>query len=231
MRLAQVFGAALAALCVSLAACGDRFDVINIIGPVRTDSGTTPGGCTVVITVTASTGGTTALAVGETRQLVGSFTTDPVGCATATDFDWTSSAPSVMTVSATGLVTAVAAGTADICYVLRSTPTIRSCITFTVSAPGVVRSIDYSPAGTAGAVGAPDTLTAVCTIPAGITPCMPHWWSSNTALLTVVPLAGNPMRAVLTRRAPTGATAVQIGVQWSATDSSVSRVYSHVITP
>jgi hypothetical protein len=103
----------LLSLCLAIAACGsDSPEPVTPAAPTPTTSG---------VAVRASGDATGPIEAGQTRQLVATATQST---GTTTDVTqqaaWLSSAPGVATVSATGLVTAVAQGEAEISATFQS---------------------------------------------------------------------------------------------------------------
>ncbi|MBX4199109.1 hypothetical protein KW800_02425 [Candidatus Parcubacteria bacterium] len=145
MRAKLCFGAALAATVLTLVGCqitaiSDSDSQGSIGVPVgQITSQTTNGNCSATIFENSSkalSGGILILNVGETAQLSDSITTNPRGCV-STAHHWTSSDTTVVMVgTTTGLVTAIRAGTAQVCDIIDAAPTIMFC--FTVQVNGIV---------------------------------------------------------------------------------------------
>lgn len=100
-----------------------------------------------------------ALAVGSSQQLAASATATDCTAAEKSTVTWTTSAAGVATVSSTGLVNAVAPGTATI---LGAVAGASGSSTITVS-PAPIAAISITPAATSVIVGQSTTLSAVAT--------------------------------------------------------------------
>jgi len=170
MRNMKLPIAALASVCLLLAGCG---------GSNSTKTSTQPS-----VTGLAITPATTSLADGLTLQLAAMATSSSGSPTNVTNSaSWSSSNPSVLTVSATGLVTTLSTGSATIGVLYGS---VNQTVAFTVTNP-IVNSIVVTAAASSVAVGSTDQLTATATLTNGATQALslPTWQSSNTAIATV----------------------------------------------
>jgi hypothetical protein len=127
--------------------------------------GTNTATGTIIVNANPTVTGTTSLCVGSTGQLTGSGTP-------ATSNAWVSSNASVATVSTTGLVTGVAAGTATITYTNNNGCSVISTVTVNAN-PTILGSTSLCVGGTSQLTG---SGTAATTNP---------WLSSNTSVATV----------------------------------------------
>ncbi len=129
------------------------------------------------VTITPSNPG---VLVGANRQLAASLDVD-VGTSTAVT--WSSASTSVAQVSASGMVTAVAPGTAVIRATSVANPTVSGTTTVTVTSP-TVRSIVVSPVSPTAIVGDAPQFTATLDADAGANTAV-VWSSSNLSVATV----------------------------------------------
>jgi uncharacterized protein YjdB len=139
---------------------------------------------------------TAALSVGQAVTLVPNA--NPAGAGVTTTFSYVSSAPGVATVSGTGVVTAVAAGTTTITVTANGTGTGFQAATRTVgvtinvsAAPPALTALNVSPASLGVATGGTGQLTASVAQPAGATPATITFASSNTSVATVTGSGAN----------------------------------------
>ena len=119
-----------------------------------------------------------SVAVGQTVQMV-----SLVSGTTNTNVTYTSSAPAVATVSATGLVTGVAAGTAVITATSVANPNVRDASTITVT-PTSTPTVTVSITPTQASVGVGGSQQFVATVQ-GATNTAVTWRSSDTNIATV----------------------------------------------
>ncbi|MGQ0538503.1 MAG: Ig-like domain-containing protein [Gemmatimonadaceae bacterium] len=126
-----------------------------------------------------------ALIAGTTSQLTAMVSV--VGGA-STAVTWSSSAPSVATVSTTGLVTAVAVGNAAIAAVSVADPTKQATASLRIDAGPIVNSVTVQPATLALAVGNTGQLTA--TVAVGNNASQQVTWSSGAASIATVDQTG-----------------------------------------
>ena len=97
---------------------------------------------------------------------------------------WSSSNTSVATVSASGLITAISAGTATITATSQDGTNISSSCTVTVLAPVLITGISINPSTASILIGSTQQLTAAIT-PTNATNQSLAWSSSNTSVATV----------------------------------------------
>ncbi|HJU75999.1 MAG TPA: Ig-like domain-containing protein [Gemmatimonadaceae bacterium] len=154
-----------------LAACGDDVSVTEPPPP-------TPAVTGISVTPDAAT-----LAVGSTAQLSAVVTTnDP---SVATTVTWASSNTAVATVSATGLVTAVTAGSATITATSTANANFRAAAQITVTPRDLgIRSVRVSPDNAIVTTGSTLQLVANVDANSGVSTAV-TWASSNTAVATV----------------------------------------------
>jgi uncharacterized protein YjdB len=100
--------------------------------------------------------------------------------------DWSSSAPGIATVSASGLVTGVGPGTATITARSQQTPTVSGTATVTVTFPAV--TVNITPVNPRVLVGATQALTATVTAGAGIATTVT--WGTTAPLIAQVNASG-----------------------------------------
>jgi len=152
-----------------LAACGDDVSV------------TEPPKPTPAVTGISVTPGSATLIKGQTAQLSAVVTAnDP---SVATTVTWASSNAAVATVSATGLVTAVAPGAATVTATSTANANFKAGAQITVTGSGV-RSVRVSPDNAIVPTGATLQLVANVDADAGVARTV-TWTSSNTAVATV----------------------------------------------
>ncbi len=151
---------------------------------------------------------TAALSVGQAVTLVPNA--NPAGAGVTTNFTYVSSASTVASVNANGVVTAVAPGTATITVTATGTgtgfsPATRTFgVTINVSAaPPSLTGLTVSPTALTIATGGTGQLTAAVTQPAGATAATITYESSNTGVVTV---AGSGNNATVTAVTPGTAT-------------------------
>ncbi len=130
-------------------------------------------------------GAPTALIVGTTAQLTASVAV--VGGA-ATAVTWSSSASNIATVSASGLVSAVAVGNATITATSVADPTKQGSATIRIDATPIVISVTVQPATLSLTVGSTGQLTA--TVAVGNNASQQVAWSSSAVALATVDQSG-----------------------------------------
>ncbi|MBY0490830.1 MAG: Ig-like domain-containing protein [Gemmatimonadaceae bacterium] len=136
-----------------------------------------------------------SLLIAATRQLAATLDVD---AGTSTAVTWVSATPAVATVSSTGLVTAVSAGTSVIRATSAANPTVSGTTTVTVTTP-TVRGITLSP--TAATLTTATTQQIVPTVDADPGANTQLTWSTSDAAVATVNASG-----VVTAVAPGGAT-------------------------
>ena len=145
-----------------------------------------PGAPAPVASISLSAG-STSLVVGSMTQISVTLRDAQGNILTGRTLTFTSSAPSVATVNANGVVTAVAAGAASIRVASEGTS---GSIGITVSGPGPIASITLSAAKTSLSTGEGVQVTAVARDANGT--LVPNaaftWSSSNTSVLNVAGL-------------------------------------------
>lgn len=149
-------------------------------GPAITSIALSPSSATI-----STLGGTQAVTA--TATLFDTSTKDVTSVAT-----WSSDAPSVATVSPSGVVTAVASGTAHITCTYQSalgaSPITSSTCTITVSTGATVTSVSVTPAVGSCVIGGTKQFTAIAHKSDGTTQdvtSIATWSSSNPAAATV----------------------------------------------
>jgi M6 family metalloprotease-like protein len=135
------------------------------------------------VTVTPATAG---LVLGTTQQLTASARDAAGAVLTGRTITWSSSAPTVATVSATGLVTTVAIGTATISATAEG---IAGTAAITVT-PVPVASVSVTPASAALPVGTTQQLTASARSAAGAALDRAVTWTSGAPSVATVSAAG-----------------------------------------
>lgn len=196
MRTKWFVGAALLAATVAITGCE-----INAIadagqsqrnGTVQGTGGNTPSGCNIsniAISGVGVGGSSVPWQINETRQFTGTFTANPPNCASAGDFKYTSSAPSVISIDeVTGQATARAAGQATICFEHRTVSSIRACTLQTVNGP-TNPGITFTPTGPISLFpnSCPSAGPTMAVIMANMSV---NWSSSNSAIASVSPSSG-----------------------------------------
>ena len=149
------------------------------------DDSTGPSGPTVVsIAVEGPPGAVTS--VGEAGPF---FATASLSDGTSQDVTaeakWTSSDPSVVTVSATGAGEAVGVGQSEICATYQG---VSGCVLVTVTAPVAISIAVEGPPGAVTSVGESGPFIAVATFSDGTTKDVTSeaaWTSSNTSVITI----------------------------------------------
>jgi hypothetical protein len=143
------------------------------------------GGTMTAITVTPAD---TVMAKGTTQQFTATelfssgLSMNTIYCT------WSSSNPAVATVDASGLVTAIAAGTTDI-IATNDSNKITGAATLTVADPLSITVTPYSPRM---AVGTTHVFSAVATLPPGnITQTVTQWVSWNSSDTSVATVGAN----------------------------------------
>ena len=135
-----------------------------------------------VASVTLSATGT-SLAVGQSMQVTATLKDGHGTVLTGRTISWSSSAPNVASVSASGMVTGVAGGSAVITATSEGVP---GSIAFTVTAPGGTPTVTVTLTSSALTVGQTTQAQAVKKDGSGNTVAgTPTWSSSNTAVATV----------------------------------------------
>jgi alpha-tubulin suppressor-like RCC1 family protein len=188
----------LVGLCALLVACGDDAPVGGSGG--EGGSGAQGGGGAA----TGGEGGAPAVPVGEVRVEVVDFCSNcselwegtsrqfrarvfsPSGVELEVEVDWSTTPVTVLAVDDAGLVTGVAAGSADL---VATAGSVSGTFTMTVL-PSPIVSIELTPAEvTHGAIGESTTFTAVATNALGVTVPNPPltWIGSNSVLGSVDP--------------------------------------------
>gem|GEM_PF-2949168 len=155
----------------------------TVAGQYATQYAIARGASQIYFPLTAITMGSNQVTISEsgTSQLTVAYT--PTN-ATNKYLTWSSNNPSVATVSDTGLVTGVAAGTATITATSEENPLYISTCTVTVHNP--VTGVTVSPVSTTIVVD--DVITLTCTVsPSNATDPSVTWISSNPAVATVSP--------------------------------------------
>ena len=156
-----------------------------------------------------------SLLLGQQKQLVVQLL-DPSGNQmTVPTITWTSSAPSVATVTAAGLLTAVGKGAATITAAI---PGATATTSFTMGQPAVF-DVKVSPSAPVGVVGETMQLTATVTdnAPNVLTDRVVTWSSSNPAMVSVSETGLVTLRAV-------GGALVSASAEGITTSVSVSVV-------
>jgi uncharacterized protein YjdB len=173
----------------------------------------------------AITPATVSIATGVTQQLVASVVLDPGSAQTVT---WASSAPSVATVNASGVVTGVALGSATITATSTFDPTFKGSTTINVI-PVVRTLVVAAPSGTPFYLGATQTLVATITADAGVVTTL-AWSSSNPSVATVSTAGVVTANAVGTATITATSTA-DITKTASVAVTTISRPISITATP
>ena len=106
------------------------------------------------------------------------------GGATMDDVSWTSSDPTVATVSQKGVVTGKAVGTAEITAMLTDSNVSASCIVTVTNSDILATAVQLNKTNTSIEKGQSETLSATV-LPANATYKTVSWRSSNTAVATV----------------------------------------------
>lgn len=165
---------------------------------VTTADGARTASCVVTVEPVKVTGVSvktaTSVLVGKSEQLIA--TVSPSN-ATNQKVTWATSNPSVATVSASGLVTGVANGTATVTVTADGGKTA-SCTVTVTTAPVPVTGVTLAPPTlslTAGSPGTDGTLTATV-LPATATNQNVTWASDNTAVATVSATTGGTVTVV-----------------------------------
>lgn len=207
-----------------LAACGDDVTVQEPPKP-------TPAVLSISVTPDAAT-----LIKGQTAQLSAVVTTNDASVPKTVN--WASSNSAVATVSATGLVTAVAPGAATITATATADANFKAGAQITVTGSGV-RSVRVSPDNAIVATGATLQLVANVDRDAGVAGTV-TWTSSNTAVATVTTAgvvtgvtAGNVTVTAASTVDPTvtGAAAITVRNPIPATISISSITFGTLGTP
>lgn len=138
----------------------------------------TPIARTVVITPPV---GGTSIVVGQSVSLAATVTGDAGAPTTVT---WSSSAPNIAAVSAAGVVSAIAPGTATISAAATSNAAATATLAFTVTPAPTVQQVTVSPGQDTLIVGGSRTFTATVTADQGL-PTTVTWRSSTPAVATI----------------------------------------------
>jgi uncharacterized protein YjdB len=149
-----------------------------------------------VITVTPATANLTALAItpynpgiakGETRQLtaMGAYS-DGTSRDLSTSVTWTTNAPTVVTISGTGLLTGLNAGSAT----LTATSGIVSAQASVVVSPASLQSLAITPSNASTTVGGTKAFTATGTFSDGTTGAVAATWTSSTPTVASINASG-----------------------------------------
>lgn len=133
-----------------------------------------------VVTSVTVTPASPVLLPAATRQMTA---TVAAGAGVSTAVTWTSSAPAVATVSATGVVTALTLGTTTIRATSVANTTVSGTTVVTVASP-TVRAVTLSPTTTTVAQGNTRTITATVDADAGANSAL-TWTSSSAGVATV----------------------------------------------
>lgn len=146
----------------------------------KSSTSTTPGPVAKIVLSPASA----SLAIGATQQLTAAVSDANGNAITGTALTWVSSSPNVATVSGSGLVTAVAAGSANVTAASGAITSAAVAITVT---PPPVASVSVSPASPSIQEGATEQFTAAASDAKGnaISGASFTWASSNTAVATI----------------------------------------------
>jgi len=168
------------------------------------------------ITSVGVTPATPSLLVGQTQQLTANVVQSG---GAPTTVNWSSSNPSVATVSGAGLVTAVAAGTASISATSAFDATKSGSAAITVNVAPAVQSVTTNTPSAQLPPNAQVSLTASVQVVGGA-PETVTWFSSNNFVATVngatgVVTAGSPGTAIITARSTfdqskTGTTTINV---------------------
>ncbi|HJU75911.1 MAG TPA: Ig-like domain-containing protein [Gemmatimonadaceae bacterium] len=127
----------------------------------------------------------TAIIVGTTAQLAANVS---VSGGASTAVTWSSSAPGVATVNASGLVTAVAPGNVTITATSVFDPTKSGSVALRVDATAIVNSVSVTPSTLSVAIGNTGQLTA--TVSVGNNASTAVTWSSSAAATATVDQTG-----------------------------------------
>ena len=150
-------------------------------------AGTISGSATITVTPVVRAiivSPTAAVFVGGSTRITPTFTADP-GASQAVN--WTSSAPTIATVDATGNITGAAPGSATITVTSQNFPTVTATIAVTVSYP-VVRGVVVLPALPSLLQGATRQFTATVDVDAGTSTAVT--WTSLTPTVAQVNASG-----------------------------------------
>ena len=200
-------------LCLALLACGteDSLDTIPTIPPVIPP----------VATVNVTPLGPLTLSVAQTQQF-NAVALDSFGATVAgVTFSWQSSTPAVATISSTGIVTAVAPGTANISATAGSITSVSVQIVVPAAVPAVVATVNVTPLGPLTlSVAQTQQFNAVAldslgTIVAGVTIS----WQSSTPAVAMISSTG-----IVTAMAP-GTTNI------TATAGGITSVSVQIVIP
>lgn len=128
---------------------------------------------------------TAALTVGATRPLVATVTGD---AGVSTRVTWSSATPTVAGVDSTGLVTALAPGTATIRAQSVATPSVSATAAITVTALPRVQAVAITPAADSALIGQSRGFTAVVTADSGLATTVT--WRTSAPAVAGVSAAG-----------------------------------------
>lgn len=205
---------------------------VTVCGGGGTDGPASPTGTGPLITsvsVVPAAGASTSLSEGQTLQLT-AVARNQAGSAVAAAVAWSSSASTVATVSASGLVVAVAPGTA----VVTATATLGSSsvtgtATITVAAVPVLSAVAITPATSSVQVGGTLQLSAAPTDQNGAAIAATVAWSSASPAVATVSSSGL-VSGIGAGTASITATASAGGVTVSATRSITVAATPPVLT-
>ncbi len=182
---------------LGLAACGDKVTVTQPVTP-------TPGVTSVTIAPANLT-----IAIGQSVQYAVSVIAD---AGVATTVSWAPGNPAIATVSATGVVTGVAAGTTTIVASSTADPTKKGIASVTVSStPSAITSFTITPTTATLAPGNFVQISpAYTTVDGAATPTI-SYATSSSAIATVDPVTGKVVAvsagtAVITATATSGSS-------------------------
>ncbi len=181
-----------------------------VIGSTRVPISVTPVVVTVIVTSTVTTPDT-LFTTGRTRQFTG-VSRDSNNNAVAATLAWTTTAPSVATVDAAGLVSAVGDGVATIQASVPGKSGTRPMIVRRLAANHSISPVSANIAVSGGTQpftgSATDSLGAPMTL---------SWVSRNTSIVTVSPATGSSTTATA---AANGSTRVVLSVPSGPVDSA-----------
>lgn len=173
--IASVSGSGSSATITAVAA-----GTTTIVGSVGGVSGSTTVTVIPIVRGITPSRSTAPVLVGGTTSLTATLNAD-AGASTA--LTWSSSAPTIATVDASGVVSGVAPGTSTITVAATAFPAINATIAVTVAYP-VVRSVTLTPSNPAVVVSGTRQMTATVDADAG-TPTVVSWTSSAPAIASI----------------------------------------------
>ncbi len=157
----------------------------TIVASVNRDGQRAEARATVTVTPVvrniALTAPVTRVTTGATVQFTAAVTADE---GAATTLTWTTSAPAIASVNATGLVTTLAPGSVIVRATSVATPAVTGELTLAVDEPPRVRSITITPAADSALVGQQRSFAAEVTADSGASTAT-TWRSSDPAVATV----------------------------------------------